>query len=125
MKLLPTQTNEAALSGFGEEAVALVMRRDFETLANRFGYALAWNREPTAALKADYERAASSPLKSKPGDRVSVVVKYFKPNDTGLFAVVECAIPLIDGGAVGMDLIVAGNGEEKGISVEDVYGEVN
>lgn len=124
MKLLPTQTDQATLSGFGEEAVALVIRHDFEALANRFGYALAWNREPAIALKADYERAISSPLKSKTSDGVSVVVKYFKPNDTGLFAVVECAIPLIDGGAVGMDLIVAGNGEEKSISVEDVYGEV-
>lgn len=102
----------------------MVMRRDFEALANRFGYALAWDREPAAALKADYERAASSPLQAKPVAGVSVVVKYFKPNDTGLFAVVECAIPLVEGGAVGMDLIVAGKGEDRGISVEDVYGEV-
>lgn len=102
----------------------MVIRQDFDTLAKRFGYALAWNREPAIALKDDYERAASSPLKSRPNDGVLVVVKYFKQNDTGLFALVECAIPLIDGGAVGMDLIVAGNGEEKSISVEDIYGEV-
>ncbi len=102
----------------------MVMRGDFEALASRFGYALAWDREPAVALKADYERSASSPLKARPGDGLSVVVKYFKPNDTGLFAVVECAIPLVEGAAVGMDLIVSGNGEEKDISVEDVYGQV-
>lgn len=124
MKLLSTQTDQAILSRFGEEAVALVIRQDFDTLAKLFGYALACNRESAIALKDDYERAASSPLKSRPNDGFLVVVKYFKPNDTGLFALVECAIPLIDGGAVGMDLIVAGNGEEKSISVEDIYGEV-
>jgi len=123
MKLLPTQIDEATLSGFGKEAVAMVMRGDFEALASRFGYALTWGREPAAALKADYERAASSPLKAKPGDGLSVGVKYFKPNDTALFAVVECAVPLGEGAAVGMDLIVTGNGEEKDITVEDVYGE--
>jgi hypothetical protein len=124
MKLLSTQTDQAILSRFGEEAVALVIRQDFDALAIRFGYALAWNREPAIALKDDCERAASSPLKSKPDYGVLVVVKYFKQNDTGPFALVECAIPLTDGGAVGMDLIVAGNGEEKSISVEDIYGEV-
>ncbi len=101
----------------------MFQRRDFEALANRLGYALAYDRDPVSALKADYERAAASPLEATPGEGVSIVVKYFKPNDTGLFAVVECTIP-VEKGAVGMDLIVTGKGEEKYIAVEDVYGLV-
>jgi len=48
--------------------------------------------------------------------------KYFAPNDTGLFAAVECTVPVADGAAVLLELIVAGKGEEKHITVEDISG---
>lgn len=52
----------------------------------------------------------------------SVVVQYFAPNDTGLFAVVECTVLVDDGTAVLLELIVPGKGEEKHITVEDISG---
>jgi hypothetical protein len=46
----------------------------------------------------------------------------FKPNSTGLFAVVECIVPIAEGTAVLFELIVSGKGEEKHIAIEDISG---
>lgn len=102
----------------------MLMQRDYSGLVSRFGYALAHDREPTAALEADYLKAAASPLEGERQEKSSVRVKYFESNDTGLFAVVECVVPMADQGAVLLELIVTGKDEEKHITVEDVSGEV-
>ncbi len=122
MKLLPTQTDEKWLSALGEEASALLLRRDFTGLANRFGYTLAYDRTPAAAIEADFLSAAVSPLSATSMARQPISVKYFAPNDTGLFAVVECLVPVAEGEAVLLELIVAGKGSEKHITVEDISG---
>lgn len=123
MKILPSQTDEVSLSAFGVEARALLMGRNYSGLADRFGYALAYGRKLSKAIEADFLSAVASPYKVEAGIHKPITVKYFKPNDTGLFAVVECTVPVADGAAVIMDLIVAGKGEEKYITLEDVYGE--
>ena len=123
MKLLPSQTDEVSLAAFGEEARALLMRHDYSGLANRFGYALAYDRAPSAAIEADFLSAAASPYKVASAVRLPIAVKYFAPNDTGLFAVVECPIPVADGAVVLLELIVAGKREEKLITVEDISGD--
>jgi hypothetical protein len=122
MKLLPSQTNEKALTAFGEEACAMLQRHDYSGLANRFGYALAYDREPAVALEVDFLMAAASPHKVTPDEPQSIAVKYFKPNSTGLFAVVECIVPIAEGTAVLFELIVSGKGEEKHIAIEDISG---
>ncbi|HLF97047.1 MAG TPA: hypothetical protein VI457_07885 [Methylococcaceae bacterium] len=124
MKLLPAQTSETSLSSIGEEARALLMRHDYSGLANRFGYALAFDRPPSAALEADFLSAAASPITLGAGAYLPdvVTVKYFSPNDTGLFALVECPVPVADGVAVLLELIVTGKSEEKHITVEDISG---
>lgn len=100
----------------------MLMRHDFSTLADRFGYVLAHGRETAAAIEADYLGAAALPRKAESNERPSIVVKYFNPNSTGLFAVVECSVPVAVGGAVLLELIVTGKGEEKHITVEDISG---
>ncbi len=123
MKLLPSQIDEVSLSAFGEEARALLIQRNYSGLADRFGYALAYNRTPSEAVEADFLSAAASPYKVESGIHQPITVKYFKPNDTGLYAVVECTVLIADGAAVLLDLIVAGRGGEKHITLEDIYGE--
>jgi hypothetical protein len=98
------------------------MRQDFLGLASQFGYALAYGRDPAAALKADYAEAAASPIKIQVDERTSILVKYFQPNDTGLIAVVECTVPIVEGNAVLLELIVTGNDEARHITVEDISG---
>lgn len=120
MKLSPTQTDKMSLSAFGEEARAMLMRHDYSGLANRFGYALAYDRAPAVAIETDFLRAVASPHNVCSDTCPPTVVKYFASNDTGLFAVVECTVPVAPGAAVLLELIVAGTEEEKHITVEDI-----
>ena len=100
----------------------MLMRHDYSGLANRFGYALSFDRAPSAAIEADFLSALASPNKIESCAHPSIAVKYFAPNDTGLFAVVECTVPVAEGAAVLLELIVAGKGEEKHITLEDISG---
>lgn len=100
----------------------MLIRRDYSGLANRFGYALSYDREPATAIEADFLRAAASPYRVATDEHPSIAVKYFKPNSTGLFAVVECTVPIAERAAVLLELIVAGKGEEKHIALEDISG---
>jgi len=122
MKLLPKQTDESSLASFGKEAAAMLMQKDFASLASRFGYALAYGRELAAAIKEDYERAMATPIEAKLNTPPSVKVKYFTPNDSGLFALVECVVPVAEKSAVLLELVVTGGEEEKHITVEDISG---
>ncbi len=68
--------------------------------------------------------AVASPLTVTLCKYMPVVVKYFAPNETGLFAVVECPIRLTDGTSVLLELIVAGRDGEKHITLEDISGVI-
>jgi hypothetical protein len=122
MKLLPTQTDESSLIAFGEEARSLLVGHDYAGLASRFGYALAYDRPPAAAIEADFMSAVASPITVASSAYLppAITVKYFSPNTTGLFAVVECPVPVADKAAVLLELIVTRKGAEKHITVEDI-----
>jgi hypothetical protein len=122
MKLPSAQTDERSLSAFGEEARAMLIRHDYSGLANRFGYALAFDRAPAAAIETDFLSAVASPHNVRSDTYPPTVVKYFGPNDTGLFAVVECSIQVAEGATVLLELVVSGKGEEKHITLEDISG---
>jgi hypothetical protein len=124
VKLLRTQTDQASLSALGEEARALLVGRDYVGLASRFGYALALDRPLSAAIEADFKSAAASPVTAGSGAYFppAITVKYFSPNSAGLFALVECTVPVTDKAAVLLELIVTGKDEEMHITVEDISG---
>lgn len=124
MKLLATQTDETSLAAFGEEAQTLLVCHDYAGLASRFGYALAYDRPPAAAIEADFMSAVASPIALGPGAYLpnAITVKYFSPDPTGLFAVVECPVSITEKAAVLLELVVTGKGEEKHITVEDISG---
>ncbi len=100
----------------------MLMSHDFAALAHRFGYALAFDRDPSGAIEVDFLNAVASPLVVATGAGTSITVKYLAPNGTGLFAVVECIIPVADKAAILLDLVVTGDGEEKHITVEGISG---
>ncbi len=100
----------------------MLLKRDFAGLANRFGYALAWDRTIVEAIETDFWRAAAAPNWIASGARQSIEVKYFSPNATGLFALIECIVPVAENAAVLLELIVTGGGDEKHITVEDISG---
>lgn len=120
MKLSPNQTDEAALTRFGEEAIALVQNKEFSVLAEYFGYALAFGRNPSTAIEDDFAQCLSEASGPSSQFSRSIEVKYFKSNSIPLFALVECVIPISQGMAVLLELVVAGDGAEKHITLEQI-----
>lgn len=123
MKLSPEQTDEVSFLRCGQEAVSLLEKRDFQSLANRFGYALRCDRSPVAAIEGDFlSSLAEFHASSKRPKAVapSMVVKYFKPNSANLFAMVECVFTTADGCPLLAELIVTSSGEDKHITLEEV-----
>ena len=123
MKLFPTQTDEASLLHLGREAVTLLEKRDFRSLADRFGYALACGTTPATAIENDL-RSCIAELRAlserQTPDRPSLTVKYFKPNASGLFALVECVFITAEECSILAELIVTYSGMDKYISLEQV-----
>src|SRR5436190_1004877 len=123
MKLRPDQSDEASLLRLGREAVSLLEQRDFQQLADRFGYALAFGRNPAAAIEEEFQSCiVESRALPEPASPVlsSEVVKYFKPNEANLLAVVECVLTAAEGCSILAELIVTSKGEDKYISLEEV-----
>jgi hypothetical protein len=126
VKLLPTQTDEASLLRLGREVVSLLENRDFRSLADRFGYALAFERSPATAIEeelhsciAEYRASAEG----QPSVLPSMIVKYFKQNDPVLpflFAVVECVFAASEGCPILAELIVTSSGGDKYITLEQI-----
>lgn len=122
MKLHILQTDEVSLLGLGEEARGMLLRQDFAALAERFGYALAFDRDPAGAIEADFRNAVASPHRLLADACSSTKVKYFAASGTSLFAVVECVIPVANKAAIVLELVITEDGEEKYITVEDING---
>ena len=123
MKLLSEQTDEASLLRFGQEAVSLLEKRDFQSLADRFDYALKFDRTPVAAIEGDFQSCLAefhALLEQPTSVPASITVKYFKPNSSNLFAVVECFFTAAEGCPILAELIVTSSGDDKHITLEDV-----
>ena len=123
MKLLSSQTDEASFLDFGREVVSLLVKRDFQSLVERFDYVMASGTSPIIALEEDFQSCiADFHTSSEPHRPVlpSTVVKYFTPNDTGLFALVECVFAAEGGCPFLAELIVTSSGEDKHVFLEQV-----
>jgi hypothetical protein len=120
MKLLPNQTDKRSLCLIGEEAAAVLVRNDFRGLADRFGYALAYGREPALAIEADCLKAKSVGRIEDQRNGQPITVKFFDPNSTNLIAVVECIVSLGGGAAVLLELIVTARREDRHITLENI-----
>lgn len=89
-------------------------------LAERFGYALAYDRDIALAIQQDFEQCLSEAESPSTPKSTSIQVKYFKPNDAGLYALVECVTAVNERANVLIELIVAGGGDEKYITLEQI-----
>jgi hypothetical protein len=122
MQIVDGQTDEATLATNGYEAVQLLRSGEIGILAARFGYALAFDREIEIAIREDLAKCLGK-LES-PGLAPSIEfgreVKFFQPNDAGLFALVVCVVPTINGKDVLVELIVTSNGPDKYVTLEDI-----
>jgi hypothetical protein len=122
MKITDDQTDPRSLADLGSHAAELLCSGDFPALAQKFGYALAYERDPATAIRDELAlslaEAGASTLGPSPATPPSV--SYFKPNDTGLFALVEQRIPTDGAGHVLLELIVSARGSDRRVTLEQV-----
>jgi hypothetical protein len=127
MQLSAQQLDAESLTKLGEEARRLLHADDIDTLASRFGYALAFDRTPADAIRAElascFDEMGCSRLIATGWEAPRV--GYFKPNDTGLFAVVDCFLPAENGSSVHVEVIVTGApGKEVHATLEQISAAV-
>ena len=103
--------------------MSLLEKRDFHSLADRFGYALAYGRRPAAAIEEELGSCIAkyhASVEEKPSFSPSTVVKYFSENDSGLWVVVECVFITSEGCPILAELIGTASGEDRYILLEEV-----
>ena len=126
MQLSARELDAESLANLGEEARRLLYAGDIETLASRFGYALAFDRTPADAIRAElascFDEMGSSRVIAAGWEPPRV--GYFKPNETGLLALVECFLPAENGTSVHVEVIVTGRGDETHATLEQVSAAV-
>src|SRR4051812_3939686 len=113
MKLVPEQLDDDSLLGFGREVVSLLEKGDFGALADSFGCALAFGRDPAVAVETDLQSCLSefsALAELGPAVPPSMVAKYFKPNRANLIAVVECVFHTSAGCPILAELVVSSSG---------------
>jgi hypothetical protein len=122
LDISPHRLNEHDLRLLGEEACRLVREGRYHDVAERFGYALAYGRDPAAAIKEDVERSVP------PGEEYiidlsngdpTIKVTFLQQNSASLVAAVECYTRLPHGGVAGVDLVVTEPGGELRLTLED------
>ena len=122
MKITDHQTVHEALEAFGFQATSLLCAGDFSTLAEHFGYALAYDRDPAFAIREELSSSlaelGASSLGPPPSTQPSV--SYFNQNDTGLFALVEQRIPTDNQRHILLELIVSTDGSGKHVVLEQI-----
>src|SRR5688500_14693304 len=106
---LDAQVDRDSLAKLGTDAVDLLCRGEFDTLASLYGYALSFGRDTATAIREDLGRCLAQvgaiSLVPAVGDPVRAVT-FCKPNDSNLVAVVESVAPTETHAAVLVELVV-------------------
>ncbi len=123
MNLSSNEFNESYLKALGKEAAELLQFGQFAVLAERFGYAIAFEREPASAIEADYLASlAEGPENHLRHLEVGpvVTVKYFAANSSGLLAHIECVVPVEGVNKVLLELVVTEAKNAKYVCIEQI-----
>jgi len=113
---------ETTLSSLGHEAVQMLRAGDFWSLAARFGYTLACGRTPALAIREDLADCLLQLQAERlvPERGFSREVKFFRPNDSGLYALIACVVPTNRSGNVLLELIVTQERGDARIILEQI-----
>lgn len=80
----------ADLENLGEELCCSLLKRDYIGVAQRLGYAIAFERAPDSAIKEDFERSILESGGKLEHSTFSVTVKSFPSGTPGFIHLVEC-----------------------------------
>ena len=91
MQISEPQMDKRSFEEFVQEAASLLQHGNFLVLAERFGYAMAYGREPASAIEADL----SSALEERgSAERLPFVeIKYFTEESTERTGLVAATSP--------------------------------
>ena len=122
MQISEFQMDRQSLEQFAQEAASLLQNGNFAVLAERFGYALAYGREPALAIEADLSNRL---LEMGFADRQAgyIDIKYFNveaTKSTGLAAAIDCLTFLAGDSKVQFSLVVTAKGVDRYITLESV-----
>lgn len=121
---LDTRPSAPLLASLAEEVVELLKAGKFDELANRFAYALKYDRDTTTAIREDLTSSlrnlGASSLSPTKGCSVPTV-QYFAPNTTHLVAAVSCVAYAENGTELLVSLIVTGDTDRYFVTLEDMY----
>ena len=123
MEISESETDRQSLERFGLEAIALLRAGAFGALVERFGYAMAYGREPASAIAMDLNTTWPDALAARRDTAPYMQIKYFGVDafeSTGLVAVVECITCLADGSAVEFALAITGKDARRYVCLESV-----
>lgn len=113
MEIHEDQLDRATLLALSAQAIELLCAGEFDGLAKRFPYAVAFGRPPAVAIAMDL----ASELSKAPGLEASMRpanghyrVGYFESNDVTLHASVDWRVVSPSGDTLVVDMVVIGNG---------------
>jgi hypothetical protein len=126
MQLLLHQQNVDALRDLACAGLDLLTSSGLELLVERYGYAMAFERNPVEAVRVDLARAlldasGSDLLPVKPSD---LPVVFYQENSSCLRAVIDCAVPTQGGRCVLISFVVTGTEAEQFLTLEDICAEL-
>jgi len=117
------QLSAESIAAHGERAARLLIAGDLAELTAQYGYALALGLGRVEAVRADTlaALAASGATGFTHSAPMATRVSYFPHGECGLYALVECDIPVDSGATIRLELIVSGD-EPLYATLEQISG---
>tara|TARA_Y100000589_G_scaffold158058_1_gene150496 strand:+ start:1443 stop:1859 length:417 start_codon:yes stop_codon:yes gene_type:complete len=123
MKISGKHLDVESLENIGINVARLLCAGDIKTVAQKFGYALSYNRDIASAIGEDLSRelkkVGSSALNAA-GRPLAISVRYFDSNESNLFALIEVRIQTSDFASILVELIVSTKERDTYVTLEDI-----
>jgi len=124
MRLYNLTKDDVRLIDIGNNVAKLILDKRYSELADSFGYALSFDKNPNEAIESEIANCLSSiGLTAKLSNTTipEVVVKYFKPNDSNFVALVGCILYIENSTRkILVELIAIGDNSCSSISIEEI-----
>jgi CMP-2-keto-3-deoxyoctulosonic acid synthetase len=122
MKAAPSNLDDSSLASLGADAARLIGSGNIDAVCARFGYALAFTREPVAAIKDDLAHVLTEIGASGFSDEMlsNITVRHFTPNEARHTSLVECLLTANNGRQVLVELVLLQRGSDTWVTLEQI-----
>ncbi len=70
----------------------LLKHKDYDSIAEQFGYALAFNKPIKIAIKEDFENVLQESKFDLDNSKCNVIIKIFPKNELNIIRLIECRL---------------------------------